>query len=70
LPGGLSSGGSLGLPGLAGGISGGSIGIYIGALVATLDPNGPRATMFLRQKEERPQGRSSWFRCERYQAYG
>jgi hypothetical protein len=41
LPGGLSVGGSVGLPGLGGGISGGSVGIYI--IISLNAYNGSRA---------------------------
>src|ERR1700722_10773504 len=48
LPGGDSIGGSVGLPGVAGGISGGSIGIYIATLRAVgMSDNGPAVAMFL-----------------------
>jgi hypothetical protein len=47
LPGGIPGGGSVGVPGVAGGISGGSIGISIIEIGCPEDDNDNAAPMFL-----------------------
>ncbi len=46
LPGGISGGGSVGVPGVAGGISGGSIGMGVIALSCPENDNDDAASMF------------------------